>query len=138
MFEKLAAEPAASCWDSQHLLLLVAGADTSAIDSGSQLSGAYACPAPRIRTDVSCQPNRVWARESRSGACCAYEDPCAAPNDWPIFPSEEECQTSCRCAMLMGDGLTRFEQTSLACACQNRFARQQVWDGTHQASAGCS
>lgn len=95
------------------------GVESSSPDSNAELSGALTCPQPRANADAICQPNKVWAREVRSGMCCAYEDLCVAPTGWPVFESEQACRTSCRCAMLTGDPTNPVEHTSLDCACKN-------------------
>jgi hypothetical protein len=33
----------------------------------------------------------VYARDPATGICCFYSDPCRAPQGWPRFNSEAEC-----------------------------------------------
>ena len=94
------------------------GSDPNDADSGSALSATGVCPEPRLNSGVLCEPDPVWARDVRSGACCVYRDLCAAPEAWPVFESPQECESSCRCAMLSTDSASRVERTSLECACQ--------------------
>jgi hypothetical protein len=62
-----------------------------------------------------------WARDPETGTCCAYAYATAAPQAWPIFATQAECQTDCRCAKLdsfdEAFGLYERETTSLECRC---------------------
>ena len=113
------------------LVAACSGAQSNDPDS----SGAYTCPEPRTRSDVECQPNKVWARDVRTHMCCAYADPCVAPAGSPVFESEQECETSCRCAMLTGDPANLVEHTSLDCACHDADCVESL---TTAASALCA
>jgi hypothetical protein len=61
------------------------------------VSGAFTCPAPDPNGGAgSGQP--VWARDLASGNCCNYDSAFLAPQTWPVFDSQSECESSCRCA----------------------------------------
>ena len=48
-----------------------------------------ACPPPR--TDLSCTPFHVWARDPDSGLCCDYDKPCEASLGWQTYGSAGKC-----------------------------------------------
>ena len=95
------------------------GADAAGGAGGADAGSAGGCPPPVVEITGSGYP--VWAREYSSGQCCRYEDQAVAPESWPVFDSEAECEGSCRCAELEstpGAGTPPFaERISLECAC---------------------
>ena len=91
-------------------------AGLSASCSGLECSG---CPAPAI--DLGSGGTPVWSRHPMTGDCCRYDDRIAAPENWPWFYTETECQSDCRCSVLddyhAEDGSYTTERTSLDCRC---------------------
>lgn len=107
-------------------------------EGGTSCTGAAcsACPAPRIRTDVICESMTYWARDPAS-ACCPYENACVAPEAWPLFSSEEECQTDCRCAVVEPTDVSNqeapffgVERISLECRCADGSCPENVQAAT--------
>jgi len=87
-----------------------------------------ACPAPRP-TSVS-TGLVVWARNPETRDCCPYDDYAAAPDDWPYFDTEAQCQSTCRCSVLEGFRAEydayNTERSSLECRCSTETCPSSV------------
>jgi hypothetical protein len=63
----------------------------------------------------------IWAQNPDNGACCSYSDPCSAPEDWDVFPSEEQCsEQECpeiECDIDCENGLRVDDQGCEICEC---------------------
>jgi len=65
-------------------------------DGKIQCTYCLTCPPPR--TDLSCAPHHVWARDPESGVCCEYDKPCAASIGWLTYEGAAECNPfGCNC-----------------------------------------
>jgi hypothetical protein len=89
----------------------------------SELASAI-CP-PLGTNLYGCLPGPTWARHLPTGTCCEYASypyRCTPPG-WPLFETEQECETSCRCAQVVPVFPDRpeldltVERISLECAC---------------------
>jgi len=63
---------------------------------------------------------RALGAPRRGRQLCYYDSVCAAPVGWTSFPTQGECETSCRCAELEWweqDKLPAIEHISLECGC---------------------
>jgi hypothetical protein len=81
--------------------------------------GKYKCTykscngCPPSRTDLSCTPRKVWARDEESGLCCEYDRPCAVSFGWTTYFSEAACNPlGCSC-----DRTTGAPPQPIGCAC---------------------
>jgi hypothetical protein len=80
-------------------------------DGKLQCTYCLTCPAPR--TDLSCAPRHVWARDPESGVCCEYDKPCAASIGWTTHDGAAECNPfGCNC-----DKTTDGTRQPIGCAC---------------------
>jgi hypothetical protein len=108
------------------------GASDASDDSGPGAAGTSAlasgiCP-PLGTNPYGCLPGPTWARHLPTGTCCeyaSYPSRCTPPG-WPLFETEQECETSCRCAEVVPVfpdeplDLT-VERISLECGCAGVF-----------------
>lgn len=100
------------------------------VDTGS------ACAPPRA--SAYCSGDDMWARNPETGECCPYSAPCAVPWEWPMFESESECQSSCRCTDVTPSDFSKVEtsnevtfaseRTSFECVCPDGSCRQETLD----------
>lgn len=49
------------------------------------------CPPPQHYSG-GCIQVVVWAKNPETGTCCYYSTPCAAPDGWQTFSTQEECE----------------------------------------------
>jgi hypothetical protein len=86
--------------------------------AGPTGAGAAQCPAPGV--DYCTQPSVVWTRDvsAEVRTCCQYDSRCTAPVYWPIYESEQECQSDCLCNQIdrTADG-DHVAHSTVACTC---------------------
>lgn len=62
------------------------------------LLGCLTCPPPH-QTSEACAQVVVFAKDPASGMCCEYGSPCTAPEGWPQFFSDTECEAGSSAAL---------------------------------------
>jgi len=104
----------------------------SPADPAEVVGAGAACAPPR--ENAYCSGDDMWARNPQTGECCLYSAPCAVPWNWPMFESESECETSCRCADVtpidvslveINELTPAIERTSFECFCPDGSCRTE-------------
>lgn len=72
------------------------------------------CPPPR--EDTSCAADASWAQDPSDGFCCEYASPCAAPETWPLYASQQECDPY-GCGCRLGVPYAESDLPPIECGC---------------------